>query len=900
MRGPVLRKYGEATTINFQLFEVDGVDLRVDAVHAAGDSVIMKDEGAEANTASGFTDEGNGYSLALSATEMQAARIVVYLIDQTATKVWLDDAIVIETYGNASAQHAFDLDTATAAADVVSISGDTTAADNLELMYDGTGYTDDTAPASRAQVSGIGSTSGGSVNFPATEDNTGGAIIDGVTFVGTVDSGTFASTETEDGTPHQISDAANVIDLVYGFDVGGSRIATSANGVVNVDGNTDEILLKVYDHVGADWETLTTISGTGGTAYAVFDVPLFQKHTGTGGELGKVYLRYDTDSTTPSLLQVDRQVVAAVISGTSIGYVDGAVWLDTSASNTNTESFVDGTADNPVSTIAAAITIAGNLNLKILQVLPGSAITFAAAMDNYKIMGRNYTIAFGGQSCANTFIEGATLSGTWTGAGLIMEDCIINAITGPGATMRRCFFNDVTMTNNGTAGWNMNDCRSRVAGTSSPNFDFGAAVANTALNMRNYMGGIEIENIGGAGTDTMSIDGMGQMILNANCAGGTIAMRGIFSVTDNASGAVSLIRQDPTVNEVHQGTAQGGSANTITLAATASATDGQYDPGEVLITTGPGAGESRSILDYNGTTKVATIGKDWRTNPTSASSYVVLSATGNTHVNEGAAQAGASNSITLNSAASATDGIYNGQTVFILGGTGQDQARKVIAYNGTTKVAIVNRPWQTNPASGSSYVMLPDSEDAADIAVQTTTIATLASQTSFTLSAGSSDDDAYNNWAVAVIDQSTAEQRALGIVNDYTGSTKTVTLRTDPAIFTMAAGDTVVLLPAFLSEFVEVNVKQIDDDAQAAANLEASTETIVTGTAQTGTLSTTQMSTDLSEATDDHYIGRTVIWRTGALATQASDITDYAGTNGVLTFTAVTEAPSNGDTFVIV
>lgn len=104
-----LRKYGAAATIDFVLFEVDGVDFRVDALHAAGDTKIMKDEGAEANTTNGFTDEGQGYSLVLTATEMQAARIVVYVVD-AATKAWLDTSLMIETYGNASAQHAVDLD----------------------------------------------------------------------------------------------------------------------------------------------------------------------------------------------------------------------------------------------------------------------------------------------------------------------------------------------------------------------------------------------------------------------------------------------------------------------------------------------------------------------------------------------------------------------------------------------------------------------------------------------------------------------------------------------------------------------------------------------------------------------------------------------------------------------
>jgi len=106
-----LRKYGEATTLDFVLFETDGIDLKVDAVHASGDTKIMKDEEAEANTTNGFADEGQGYSLALTAAELQAARIVVYVVDQ-ATKVWLDTALVIETYGHASAQHAFDIETA--------------------------------------------------------------------------------------------------------------------------------------------------------------------------------------------------------------------------------------------------------------------------------------------------------------------------------------------------------------------------------------------------------------------------------------------------------------------------------------------------------------------------------------------------------------------------------------------------------------------------------------------------------------------------------------------------------------------------------------------------------------------------------------------------------------------
>jgi hypothetical protein len=76
-----------------------------------------------------------------------------------------------------------------------------------------------------------------------------------------------------------------------------------------------------------------------------------------------------------------------------------------------------------------------------------------------------------------------------------------------------------------------------------------------------------------------------------------------------------------------------------------------------------------------------------------------------------------------------------------------------------------------------------------------TTIATLASQTSWTLTGGSADDNAYNGWLVVVEDQASGDQKAVGVVEDYTGSTRTVTLRTDPAVFTMAIGDVVYLIP---------------------------------------------------------------------------------------------------------
>jgi hypothetical protein len=67
-----------------------------------------------------------------------------------------------------------------------------------------------------------------------------------------------------------------------------------------------------------------------------------------------------------------------------------------------------------------------------------------------------------------------------------------------------------------------------------------------------------------------------------------------------------------------------------------------------------------------------------------------------------------------------------------------------------------------------------------------------------------------------------------------------------------------------------------------------------------GTLSPTQMSTNLTETTNDHYKGRIIIWTSGSLLGQATDITAYNGVTKVLTYTTVTDTPSATNTFIIV
>lgn len=109
-------------------------------------------------------------------------------------------------------------------------------------------------------------------------------------------------------------------------------------------------------------------------------------------------------------------------------------------------------------------------------------------------------------------------------------------------------------------------------------------------------------------------------------------------------------------------------------------------------------------------------------------------------------------------------------------------------------------------------------------------------------------------------------------------------------------------LPAALTGAgnIKADALALDGSTSAAGRLRRSAEQIVYGAAVSGTLSTTQMSTNLTETVNNHHNGKVIYWTSGVLANQATDVTGYNGSTKVLTFTAVTSAPQAGDTFVVI
>lgn len=103
---------------------------------------------------------------------------------------------------------------------------------------------------------------------------------------------------------------------------------------------------------------------------------------------------------------------------------------------------------------------------------------------------------------------------------------------------------------------------------------------------------------------------------------------------------------------------------------------------------------------------------------------------------------------------------------------------------------------------------------------------------------------------------------------------------------------------------MDSNISAVNNNNEAALDLERSARTIIRGAAVIGTLSTTQMTTDITVTVAEQFNGRIIIFAsdttTLALRNQATDITATAVAGGLLTFTALTTAPVSTDSFVIV
>jgi hypothetical protein len=226
------------------------------------------------------------------------------------------------------------------------------------------------------------------------------------------------------------------------------------------------------------------------------------------------------------------------------------VYLNDAAANTSTVNGVDGTWNNPVSTIAAAKTIADSLSVDRIYLVNDTAITLAAAMEDYEFVGIGEmmanTINLGSQDVDNSHFENVLISGAQGGTGRLQaKGCVLSVITAMEITALECLLAGGTLTLRNDCAFHR--CCSTVAGGGTPILDINS-VADVNVYFRDYSGGLQVNNA--VATTVMSYDcPTGQIVIDGTCTSLTIHVRGNCTITDN--GTTTSLTQDAAVNRTN-------------------------------------------------------------------------------------------------------------------------------------------------------------------------------------------------------------------------------------------------------------------------------------------------------------------------------------------------------------
>jgi hypothetical protein len=436
------------------------------------------------------------------------------------------------------------------------------------------------------------------------------------------------------------------------------------------------------------------------------------------------------------------------------GYEDNAIWFNSfhPLADTGTVVGVDGTRDNP-STDASdvrALLAASDFG-RVRIAVPGDPFTLAGGSFSATVFeGSGYDLALGGQNCTDCWVYNAyNVDGTNTGTNLKVFRSTVARDSGTIQPGRFFWFQDSLLGGTVTMGLNHGTLQNvQSQRETTPIVDFGAAIGGSELFAHNYHGYLELQNVGQSGADVVLLSGRGVLTINANCVGGTISVYGHWDVTDNGTSTVNsygiigpsldtdsngrvriVAGYDPGELSFSSGRIENRfigsnsvfvgagtqrtstSADTTSIADTTITTtlDGYYHGFEINPTSGDNFGHIRTVVWYDGTGKEFFVWPPWDYAQGAGTLFLVNYARGpvpDSWVDHGVAQAGTASSITLRSGASALDNDYKWGQVVLVGGTGAGAKADILTYDGTTKVAMTNPVWRTNPDATTIYLVI--------------------------------------------------------------------------------------------------------------------------------------------------------------------------------------------------
>jgi hypothetical protein len=240
-------------------------------------------------------------------------------------------------------------------------------------------------------------------------------------------------------------------------------------------------------------------------------------------------------------LQPITQNVDTILTSLQDTTYDGAVTIDTFSGTAGTE-FPIGTKSEPVLTLADAVTIASNLNVREIDLIGTIALTQAHQFWKFKGLAAVAEIALNGQDVSGTIFEGIGLSGD---VPVLSQRCVLlNGRISPagvtdftGAMAGVVFDGNLTLQAGTTI---IANCVSNISGVSRPTIDAQGNLVD--LSIRKWSGGLNLRNISNAGTNVSVDIDSGTLDLDATCTSGTVVVRGVGTLIDNSGSGCTVIK----------------------------------------------------------------------------------------------------------------------------------------------------------------------------------------------------------------------------------------------------------------------------------------------------------------------------------------------------------------------
>jgi hypothetical protein len=332
-----------------------------------------------------------------------------------------------------------------------------------------------------------------------------------------------------------VSDSVVRGDLVYNVTTGGSATILEV-----VDENTINHL-ELSGGTNDDW--------TLGDEYIVFEVVQCNI---SGGNLVAVD---DMDASISPVLQTfGTQIVRTSSSSATLTETQeirdltylGEVLIDTIDGNPGT-NFPIGNQSNAVSNLADAIIIENRLDFKKFRIR--GSITLTQGFTSYSFFSfgghGTHNVDLGNQNVDNSSFVNFMITGIQNGGtAASFEGCLIDGITGLNGTVENSAIKG-TITLAVGSNCVVDKSHSNVPGPTRPVIDFNGG-ANTTLQLRQYSGGVTLENMTDAGNVVSADINTGTIEVAASCTAGTVVVRGDVELIDNSGVGCTVIKRTST------------------------------------------------------------------------------------------------------------------------------------------------------------------------------------------------------------------------------------------------------------------------------------------------------------------------------------------------------------------